>query len=536
MLYWNNLSNYQEGTYSTIDGETVTGMLVTSNVEVDPAPDWAGLHTKIDYETVTFRNQIRPKNTKDWFNYSKVKTINNIEKLDTSNVTDMTGMFSNCSSLTELDVTHFDTSNVTNMSYMFYNCSSLTELDVTNFDTSNVTDMTSMFYNCSGLTKLDVTHFNTSNVKGMRHMFYNCSGLTKLDVTNFDTSKVTSMKHMFAFCSGLTDLDVTNFDTSNVTDMSNMFYNCRGLTELDISRFDMAKITSSSQVSNMLNGCPIKKLTIGDKLKFVDNFKLKQPSTQSPYTGLWIQTEGPMVGTTATLFKSSSDAADYANNPASYAGTWEWESTEYTITFNRPAGVSGSMSDMKCAPDHDVTITNKFIKYNHHFVGFVDQDGGQFDSTDNSTVSIPANTYGVKANVTLTPLFEKDKHQTSIEDGTFYITLHGQEQAVINNLPAGTKYQVYEETPDGWVLIEKSGDNGEIHPLETSEARFKNRYEPAKAQFYSSKTLDGEPAEANGFTFALYNGFGDSKGEEPVETKTNGFPETILILNMTIRK
>ena len=93
---------------------------------------------------------------------------------------------------------------------------------------------------------------------------------------------------------------------------------------------------------------------------------------------------------------------------------------------------------------------------------------------------------------------------------------------MINNLPAGTKYQVYEETPDGWILIEKSGDNGEIHPLETSEARFKNRYEPAKAQFYSSKTLDGVPAEANGFTFALYNGFGDSKGEEPVETKTNG--------------
>ena len=80
----------------------------------------------------------------------------------------------------------------------------------------------------------------------------------------------------------------------------------------------------------------------------------------------------------------------------------------------------------------------------------------------------------------------------------------------------------WEETPDGWILIEKSGDNGEIHPLETSEARFKNRYEPAKAQFYSSKTLDGVPAEANGFTFALYNGFGDSKEEDPIETKTNG--------------
>ena len=753
---WNNLSNYQEETYSTIDGGTVTGMVINSDLESSYSGSWETLYRKINYETVTFRNQVRPKDTYRLFYDSNVKTINNIENLDTSNVTSMSGMFFGCSGLTELDVTHFDTSNVTSMSGMFYGCRGLTELDVThfdtskvssmsgmfsqcgglteldvtnfdtsnvtnmtsmfrecfaltdldvtNFDTSNVTNMSSMFWNCSGLkskldvtnfvtsnvtnmsemfyncnglteldvthfdtsnvtnmssmfnqcgglteldvtnfvtsnvtemnkmfcgcsglteldvthfdtskvtnmesmfdgcsglTELDVTHFDTSNVTNMSYMFYRCSGLTKLDVTHFDTSKVTDMSSMFSYCSGLTELDVTHFDTSkvtnmsamfnhcrgltkldvthfdtsNVTEMVSMFYDCNGLTELDVTNFDTSKVSSMSSMFNQCGGLteldvthfdtsnvrffnstfcncrglteldissfdmtkaencssfladtPLKKITIGEKLKYVNKFYLNQPSTQSPYTGLWIQTDGPMVGTTAALFsnKYSSSAADYYNNPASYSGTWEWESTEYTITFNRPAGVSGSMSDMKCAPDQDVTITNEFIKYNHHFVGFVDQNGRQFTSTDNSTVSIPANTYGVKANVTLTPLFEKDKHQTSIEDGTFYITLHGQEQAVISNLPAGTKYQIYEETPDGWVLIEKSGDNGEIHPLETSEARFKNRYEPAKAQFYSSKTLDGEPAEADEFTFALYNGFGDSKGEEPVETKTNG--------------
>ena len=53
--------------------------------------------------------------------------------LDTSNVEDMGGMFSGCSSLTELDLSNFDTSNVTNMDSMFSGCSSLTELDVTGF-------------------------------------------------------------------------------------------------------------------------------------------------------------------------------------------------------------------------------------------------------------------------------------------------------------------------------------------------------------------------------------------------------------------
>ena len=39
---------------------------------------------------------------------------------------------------------------------MFDGCESLQKLDVSNFDTSNVTDMYGMFYNCSSLQELDV--------------------------------------------------------------------------------------------------------------------------------------------------------------------------------------------------------------------------------------------------------------------------------------------------------------------------------------------------------------------------------------------
>ena len=50
-------------------------------------------------------------------------------------------MFSECSNLTNLDVSNFNTSNVTSMSEMFSGCSNLTNLDVSNFNTSNVTNM-----------------------------------------------------------------------------------------------------------------------------------------------------------------------------------------------------------------------------------------------------------------------------------------------------------------------------------------------------------------------------------------------------------
>lgn len=57
----------------------------------------------------------------------------------------MSSMFSNCNSLSSLDVSSFDTSQVTNMSGMFRSISGLSSLDISSFDTSKVTDMSSMF-------------------------------------------------------------------------------------------------------------------------------------------------------------------------------------------------------------------------------------------------------------------------------------------------------------------------------------------------------------------------------------------------------
>uniref|UniRef100_UPI003FF05CEA BspA family leucine-rich repeat surface protein n=1 Tax=Prevotella sp. TaxID=59823 RepID=UPI003FF05CEA len=183
---------------------------------------------------------------------TKLETITGLEYLNTEKVTDMNHMFTNCSSLASLDVTHFNTAKVTNMGYMFSNCSSLTSLDVTHFNTAKVTRMDHMFYSCSSLTSLDVTYFNTANVTDMNHMFTNCLSLTSLDVTHFNTEKVTDMDSMFSSCSTLTSLDVTHFNTANVTKMSYMFTNFVALTSLDVTNFDTANVTD---MTRMFMGC-----------------------------------------------------------------------------------------------------------------------------------------------------------------------------------------------------------------------------------------------------------------------------------------
>jgi surface protein len=66
-------------------------------------------------------------------------------------------------------------------SNMFYGCSNMTSLIFEGtFDTSNVTDMSGMFCDCSSLTSLSLTSFNTNRVKDMGIMFLGCALLTSV--------------------------------------------------------------------------------------------------------------------------------------------------------------------------------------------------------------------------------------------------------------------------------------------------------------------------------------------------------------------
>ena len=195
--------------------------------------------------------------------FRKDTSLTNItfgDNFNTANVTSMNGVFWDCNSLTSIDLSNFNTSNATDMNNMFAGCSSLTALDLSNFDTSNVTYMGNpygygyggMFGSCKSLTSLDLSSFDTSKVKQMSNMFDGCSNLTTLDLSSFNTSNVTSMAIMFYGCTSLTSLDLSSFDTSKVNNMDRMFYGCSSLTSLDLSNFDTSNVTN---MIGMFNGC-----------------------------------------------------------------------------------------------------------------------------------------------------------------------------------------------------------------------------------------------------------------------------------------
>ena len=245
VLSGSRLAFYYDGNRDMHVGTTKP---ITGNV-----PDWVNntAITTVDFDA-SYDNY-RPTTAQSLFKgLTNLTTINNISRLHTDNVTNMSRMFFGCSSLTSLDVSGFNTMNVTTMDSMFDDCSLLTSLDLSNFNTAKVTTMHYMFYCCYKLANLDVSCFNTEKVTDMSYMFSHCPKLTSLDVSSFNTTNVTDMHGMFYQCSMLTSLDVSNFNTEKVTTMNTMFSQCSELTSLNLLSFNTEKVTDMGW---MFSGC-----------------------------------------------------------------------------------------------------------------------------------------------------------------------------------------------------------------------------------------------------------------------------------------
>ncbi|MQN28395.1 BspA family leucine-rich repeat surface protein, partial [Prevotella copri] len=239
-------------------------------------PDWVWQNpnvtnvTKVVFDPA-FANA-RPTKCNEWFqNYVNLTSIEGIEYLNTSQVTDMHNMFYNCYHLQTTDFSGFDTRKVTNMSNMFYNCGSLKSLDISNFNTSEVTNMRNMFYHCIGLTSLDLSHLNTSKVSIMISMFQLCSNLLSVNLSGWDTRNVGSMDHMFEGCKSLKTLDLSGFDTREKTcAMDDMFNTCNELTTIFVSD-KFAVGTRGTGDGTMFQGC--------NKLKGANALDKNNPQT-----------------------------------------------------------------------------------------------------------------------------------------------------------------------------------------------------------------------------------------------------------------
>lgn len=150
----------------------------------------------------------RPGSTYEWFaGFSKLKSFEHLDYLNTSKVTDMRYMFCDCWELTSLDLSNFDTRNVEAFDFMFTYCYyNLTELDVSSFVTDKASYFSYMFYGCPKLTTLHLDNFNMENARSMDNMFGGCKSLSTI-YCNKDWSTGKRLEYstdMFKGCTALT--------------------------------------------------------------------------------------------------------------------------------------------------------------------------------------------------------------------------------------------------------------------------------------------------------------------------------------------
>ena len=189
-----------------------------------------------------------------FYNCKSLLSLDFIDKMNTSNVEDFSCLFYNCNSIKVLpDISNWVTSKAIDMSYIFYGCSSLKYLpDISKWKTNYATNMSSLFYGCSLLENLpDISKWNFSAVIDISKMFYKCKSLLVLpDISIWDTSNIKYMNCLFYECSSLLFLpDISKWITSEVTNMSCLFYKCSSLSYLqNISNWNISNVTNLNYI------------------------------------------------------------------------------------------------------------------------------------------------------------------------------------------------------------------------------------------------------------------------------------------------
>ncbi|UOO45475.1 BspA family leucine-rich repeat surface protein [Enterococcus casseliflavus] len=251
----------------------------------------------------------------------ELESIENADKFDVSQATNIRSMFQNANALKKIDVSNWDTSQVTDMVFMFNNASDLEEIDVSNWDTSQVTNMRTMFQNANALKKIDVSNWDTSQVIDMAFMFNSASDLEEIDVSNWDTSQVTNMRTMFQNANALKKIDVSNWDTSQVIDMAFMFNNASDLEEIDVSNWNTSQVTNMQSMFGNTNA--LNRITLGEQSIFSATTNLPAIPSTEQYTGRWTLEENLSGDGSVITFENSTEFM--ANYDGSSPGTYIWE-------------------------------------------------------------------------------------------------------------------------------------------------------------------------------------------------------------------
>ena len=222
--------------------------------------------------------------------------------VDTSHVTDMSFLFTQCTGLSSVDLSKIDMSEVVNLYRAFagssvtsvecsksitihancesilWRCDQLKSVNLSlitiarNPESSNSDcvlyglvegcpilssvklprveqgfdgiNLSYCFNRCYELSNIDLSGLSIAGKANlyMQSAFANCTSLVSIDLSPLSNASLRIASELFSYCSSLESVDFTPLDTSLTLSMYRVFYNCSSLKRVDFSNLDTTSI------------------------------------------------------------------------------------------------------------------------------------------------------------------------------------------------------------------------------------------------------------------------------------------------------
>ncbi|WP_262339428.1 BspA family leucine-rich repeat surface protein [Lactiplantibacillus plantarum] len=283
------------------------------------------------------------------FRYNpNLASIDGLENLDTSKVTDFSMMFMGTKIADFSGLAHWNVSSGTSFDSMFASDSRVQSYDLSQWQLNTVqpVSLKRMFSFNTALTSIDLSTWNVRMVTDIDGLFNGDKSLTTADLHGWNLLNVTALSSMFLNDTNLTDLDITGWQTgSTLTSTKFMFEGPPGLKAINIASLDMSNFAAVTEadmnkepadhdmfLNQDSSGNPLpmnlNALTVGSKTYLVGS-SLPDIPTGTGYTGKWVNQADATQTYTSSELMALYNGVD---NPADTI-TWVWETSPSYADF-----------------------------------------------------------------------------------------------------------------------------------------------------------------------------------------------------------
>lgn len=283
------------------------------------------------------------------FRYNpNLASIDGLENLDTSKVTDFSMMFLGTKIADFSGLAHWNVSSGTSFDSMFASDSRVQSYDLSQWQLNTVqpVSLKRMFSFNTALTSIDLSTWNVRMVTDIDGLFNGDKSLTTADLHGWNLLNVTALSSMFLNDTNLTDLDITGWQTgSTLTSTKFMFEGTPGLKAINIASLDMSNFAAVTEadlykepadhdmfLNQDSSGNPLpmnlNALTVGSKTYLVGS-SLPDIPTGTGYTGKWVNQADATQTYTSSELMALYNGVD---NPADTI-TWVWETSPSYADF-----------------------------------------------------------------------------------------------------------------------------------------------------------------------------------------------------------